>query len=69
MLDFIKVSLPLFKGDCTLAFRNSVELVIIDGLCLGIDVAGEKQKREIMRECHEFLCKLEQYIFNTNRIS
>lgn len=26
------------------AFRNAIELVIIDGLCLGIDVAGESEK-------------------------
>lgn len=42
MIEFIRVSLPLFKGDHVLAFKHSVELVIIDGLCLGIDVAGEK---------------------------
>ncbi len=42
MLDFIKVSLPLFEGNYFLSFRNAIELVIIDGLCLGIDVAGEK---------------------------
>jgi hypothetical protein len=24
------------------AFRNAIELVIIDGVCLGIDVAGDK---------------------------
>jgi len=42
MIDFIKVSLKLFKNSNVLAFRHAVELVIIDGLCLGIDVSGDK---------------------------
>jgi len=42
MIDFIKVSLKLFQNNFILAFRHAVELVIIDGLCLGIDVSGDK---------------------------
>lgn len=42
ILDFIKVTLNLFKNDHVKAFKHSIELVIIDGLCLGIDVAGDK---------------------------
>ena len=42
MLEFVRISLPkLMKGDLVLALRHSVNLVIIDGLCLGIDVAGD----------------------------
>lgn len=42
-IDFISVSLPLFK-DVSMAIYHSIQLVIMDGLCLGIDVAGDKQK-------------------------
>lgn len=42
MIEFIKVTFETYKSDASLSFRNSVELVIVDGLCLGIDVAGEK---------------------------
>jgi len=35
------------------AFKNAVELVIIDGLCLGIDVAGQQEQDRILRDCRE----------------
>ena len=68
MLEFVRISLPkLMKGDLVLALRHSVNLVIIDGLCLGIDVAGDTYKREIMDECTSYLRNLEDSIFkNTN---
>lgn len=44
MIDFIKVTYTLVNSNPIEAFKHAVELVIIDGLCLGIDVSGEKQK-------------------------
>jgi hypothetical protein len=29
--------------------------VIVDGLCLGIDVAGQQEQDKIMRDCREWL--------------
>jgi hypothetical protein len=37
------------------AFKNAIELVIIDGLCLGIDVAGESEKKKITSDCYQYL--------------
>ena len=43
MIDFIQTTLnPVFEGALAQAFSHAVHLVIIDGLCLGIDVAGDK---------------------------
>lgn len=50
MIDFIQVTIQkVFAGSHVLAFRHAIELVIIDGLCLGIDVAGDKQKNDILK--------------------
>ena len=32
----------VFNMDISAAFKHAVSLVIIDGLCLGIDVSGDK---------------------------
>ena len=42
MVEFIRISLTLFNGNLGLAFKHAVNLVIIDGLCLGIDVASSR---------------------------
>ena len=55
MIDFIKVTYLTYKSDASQAFRNSVQLVIIDGLCLGIDVAGDQQKKDIVDHCNNYL--------------
>lgn len=45
-IEFLAVGLPLFadKGEAQLALAlyHAISLVILDGLCLGIDVAGER---------------------------
>jgi hypothetical protein len=56
MIDFINTNTKPNKFtthtlDVCSAFRNCVELVIIDGLCLGIDVAGEGEKLRILSDC------------------
>ena len=55
----MQVGLPLFsdKGDkqIAMAIYHAVSLVILDGLCLGIDVAGDKQKEQILFHCIEYL--------------
>eukprot|EP00347_Sterkiella_histriomuscorum_P024492 403330924 len=68
IIDFIKATLKLFNNDYAQAFRHSIELVIIDGLCLGIDVAGDKQKREIMNSCHQYLQVIESKVLGKKYI-
>ena len=36
------------------AFSHAVELVIVDGVCLGIDIASEQEKQEIVADCREY---------------
>lgn len=60
MIDFINTNTKASQFtthtlDVCSAFKNCVELVIIDGLCLGIDVAGENEKFKILSDCFEFL--------------
>ena len=61
-LEFIDVSLPLFaeEGEAQLAkaLFHAVSLVIMDGLCLGIDVAGDRQKEQISSHCNDYLDKI-----------
>jgi len=40
------------------AFRHAVELVVIDGICLGIDVAGADEQNAILRDCTKYLEKI-----------
>jgi len=41
-IEFVMVTQPLFGQDFARAVYHAVQLVIMDGLCLGIDVAGER---------------------------
>lgn len=34
-------------------FKEAIELVIIDGICLGIDTAGLQEQEAIIGACHE----------------
>lgn len=34
------------------AFRHAIELVIVDGVCLGIDIAGDSEKLSIIKDCY-----------------
>ena len=57
MIDFVKTNTQPSKYlteplAIQTAFKNAVELVIIDGLCLGIDVAGDIEKQKISDDCH-----------------
>ena len=36
-------------------FKHAVELVIIDGLCLGIDVTNQQEQENITRDCNKYL--------------
>jgi len=58
-IEFIKVGLPLFaeegEAQLTKALFHAVALVIMDGLCLGIDVAGDRQKEQILNNCNDYL--------------
>ena len=68
IIDFIKVSTRVNPHtthalDYGVAFRNAIELVIIDGVCLGIDTAGEAEKQKITSDCKEYLEYLISQIF------
>ena len=45
----------VFNFELVTAFKHAVSLVIIDGLCLGIDISGDRQKSEILKMCDQFL--------------
>ena len=53
----------MFNFDLVTAFKHAINLVIIDGLCLGIDVSGDRQKSEILRMCDQFLLNIDQQVF------
>ena len=53
----------VFNYDLVTSFKHAVNLVIIDGLCLGIDVSGDKQKAEILQMCDKFLLNIDQQVF------
>jgi midasin (ATPase involved in ribosome maturation) len=43
IIEFIQVTIDkVFNYDHVSAFKHAVNLVIIDGLCLGIDVSGDR---------------------------
>jgi microsomal dipeptidase-like Zn-dependent dipeptidase len=68
MIDFIQCTLSTAVFPNTLdgvhsAFRHAVNLVIVDGLCLGIDVSGDRQKVEILNTCCSYLIKLGSVLF------
>ena len=46
-----------------MAFKHAIELVIIDGICLGIDVSGDRQKNEILIMSLEYLNTLLKGLF------
>lgn len=65
MIDFIQETIDkVFNFNLVLALRHAVNLVIIDGLCLGIDVSGDKHKNDILTMCNDFLANLERCLFN-----
>ena len=65
MIDFIQATVDkVFNQNIALAFRHAVSLVIIDGVCLGIDVSGDKMKNDILLMCTTHLKALEQGLFN-----
>lgn len=57
-IEFIRVSLPLFDFCLPEAIYHAIQLVIMDGLCLGIDVAGPRQKEMIVRHCEKYIDRL-----------
>jgi midasin len=46
------------------AVYHAIQLVIMDGLCLGIDVAGGRQKDQIVSHCRSYLAALLQRVFS-----
>lgn len=43
IIDFVKETIgKVFNHNLPLAFKHAINLVIVDGLCLGIDVQNER---------------------------
>jgi hypothetical protein len=53
----------VFNLDLVTAFKHAVNLVIIDGLCLGIDFSGDRQKADILKMCEQFLLDIDEQVF------
>ena len=49
-------------------FKHAVELVIIDGLCLGIDVTNQQEQENITRDCNLYLELILSEVFQTPEI-
>ena len=72
MIDFICTNVKPCKFiteclDVYNAFKNAIELVIIDGLCLGIDIAGENEKMNITQDCYNYLNEVLSLIFKQDK--
>ena len=69
-IDFTKECLGLLSKSgftsetVATAVYHAVQLVIMDGLCLGIDVAGNKQKEQIVGHCKVYLADLLSQVFS-----
>jgi hypothetical protein len=50
------------------AFAHAVELCIIDGVCLGIDVGSEQEKKAIVHDCRTYLNKLLVDLFGADAL-
>lgn len=65
-INFVQVFLVKNSGSAAPvveAVYHAIHLVILDGLCLGIDVAGSQQQDSIVQHCRSYLCDLLQRIF------
>lgn len=53
--DILSIITFIQQSDLTVteAFRHAIELVIIDGVCLGIDVAGNQESEAILKDCRK----------------
>ena len=50
-----------------MTFFHAVELVVIDGVCLGLDTGGEHEQAEIEADCRQFLYRIIQTVFNSHQ--
>jgi len=53
IIEFLKTNAS--KMPLTECFRQAIQLVIVDGLCLGIDTAGAAEQTAIVRACESYL--------------
>ena len=53
IIDFMSKNLARMPLD--VCFKEAIELVIIDGICLGIDTAGLLEQEAIVKACHHQL--------------
>lgn len=68
IIDFIRISTrpntyTTYQLDVLHSFSNAIELVIIDGVCLGIDTAGDTEKLSIINDCKMYLAHLCESLF------
>jgi midasin len=68
VIDFISSTLSIMNGDPILAFRHAIRLVIIDGICLGVDLGTAKQKEHILVSCYKFADQIETEVLQRKEI-
>ena len=60
VVEFVGKTMSVFKEDVVAAFHNAVEMVVVDGLCLGLDV--DRQRKEIIAECRRYISRVEEEV-------
>jgi midasin len=69
IIEFMKVNLPRIKnGDVGHCFKHGSELVIVDGVCLGIDTGGQKEQDAIINACQGYIEKVLVDIFGSTSL-
>ena len=59
IIEFMRVNFHhIIKGNIGQCFRHGSELVIVDGVCLGIDTGGVKEQNSIIDACQSYIEKI-----------
>lgn len=64
IIEFMRKNKDLLSLEA--AFKHAVELVIVDGVCLGIDIAGQDEKESIINDCQQYLARVMDVVFGVN---
>ena len=66
LIEFINVNLDKMQNhDISRCFSHAAELVIMDGICLGIDTGGKKEQDAITNACRNLIKQIQTEIFKT----
>ena len=66
LIEFINVNLDKMQSqDISQCFSHAAELVIMDGICLGIDTGGKKEQDAITDACRCLIRQIQIDIFKT----